>query len=678
MDETVAALAPSDPTWNPPDTGTASSILSAAAPPAAPPPVEPVQQDFTPQIPSETAPNNPDIERQFHESNLRRVLDKVGSILGGDQTLHVKKDTDGNITVTHDPSTSGEKWGRIAATALGGAAQGLANSQGPGGPARAAAAGIGFGLQQPQQRQQEADQQATAEQQRQTANANNAITHQRLYMGTLQAQDIKTRLTSEQSGLLNTYRDELLASPNAKDYGTISGPDDLMRVASQNQDFLKQHMNLQLKVVPVPNGKGGVELHAVATDPGDDAQPAPKGAYLFTLDSDPKTGEPILGTTPVSAGSRKVGELRGANQAQLEKFMTAKNNYQKSLDDKNKAEKDRIPTTAAAAIAQAALTTDPDEKKRLLDAVPRMQAAEEALKRAGRSSMTLNAGTVPGGTQIGDLIQPGGKFGAGTVDGTIAEKLAHHQMTLDEIPKRYGKGVPTPQEYTAAAEAVSQRDYGLPYSPTMIKQEEKFFDNIKSQGVLDGIDKLVGVGGSPGYLDTVVNLAQRAGVGQFAPLQEMKRAVKTKLGDSAMKDFNAALAEVQRSLPTLIGNPIIGGSDSDLKQKNAEKAFGQDITLDNLRSNAATFKGMLLGSRDSLTRNNRFLQDRYGLKGPAANTSSAPAAAPGADTSQAARQPGAAPAANAVPAGKVPAYDDKSGKLVGFADDKQGTNYHAF
>ena len=55
---------------------------------------------------------------------------------------------------------------------------------------------------------------------------------------------------------MNSYRDQLASSPNAKDFGAISGPDDLVRINSENADFLKSHTNLSLKAVPVPDGKG--------------------------------------------------------------------------------------------------------------------------------------------------------------------------------------------------------------------------------------------------------------------------------------------------------------------------------------------------------------------------------------------------------------------------------------
>ena len=172
--------------------------------PYTPPQPAPVSSVDAPQltdtIPSETAPNNPDIERNYHEATWRRILDRVGTILGGDQTIHMHKDTDGNITVTHDPSTGGEKWGRIAAAALGGAAKGFANSQGPGGLGKAAAAGVEYGMNIPKQMQENADAQATAEQQRMEASANMAKLHQDAYLGMVRNNTLKVALDKQSAG----------------------------------------------------------------------------------------------------------------------------------------------------------------------------------------------------------------------------------------------------------------------------------------------------------------------------------------------------------------------------------------------------------------------------------------------------------------------------------------------
>jgi hypothetical protein len=391
-DDAATILAPPDPTWNPPPAAPPDAMVAAQN-------IAPVQQSvdvttqppsdqlqaippagMTAMIPSETPPNHPDIERQYHEATWRRILDKVGTILGGDQTLHVTKDADGNIKMTHDPSTGGEKWGRIAAAALGGAAQGLANSQGPGGAARAAAAGTQYGLQLPKQMREEADAQATAEQKRMMDNANNALIHQRGYLTMLESQGKKLQLDSESAALMNAYRDEMANSPESKDFGVITGPQDLVDKTNQNQDFLNNHLNYRTKSALVP-GKNGFELHAIATDPGDDAQPVGEGAVLHVIQTDPETGKPRLTSEPVSKGSRKMGALRVANSAVDVQFAGLMNNYNKAQIERDKADREKIPTTQEAAVIDKYRRLYPDDPAKAMDAAAKeIQAGKKELR----------------------------------------------------------------------------------------------------------------------------------------------------------------------------------------------------------------------------------------------------------------------------------------------------------
>ena len=312
------------------------------------------QPQLTPTIPSETLPRNPDIERQYHESKWRQVLDRVGTILGGGETVHITKDADGNIQEIHMPSTGSEKWHRVAAAALGGAAAGLANSQGPGGLGKAAAAGVQYGLNVPKQEKENIDAQATAEQKRMQANANNALIHQDAYTKMLQSQQLKTSIDEKSAELLNAYRDDLESSPNAKDFGIISSEDDLMKIMNQNPEFFKSHTDLSLKAAMVPKAGGGFEIHAVATDPGDDARPIGKGGTRLKIDIDPVTHEPKLSSEAVSP-SEKRGKIRMSDQAIIAQFAGLANKWT-DLQTKSQAEKDRAAaaTQAAQDRAQAA------------------------------------------------------------------------------------------------------------------------------------------------------------------------------------------------------------------------------------------------------------------------------------------------------------------------------------
>jgi hypothetical protein len=360
-------------------------------------------------ISTQTTPayQDPEMVAGAHHQNwLAHVMSTVGSILGGDTTLHVTKHPDGSVEVTHDPSTEGEKWGRVAAAALGGASRGLAVGQGPGGPARAAAAGTQYGLQQPQQRIDEANQEATAEQERMRQNANNAILHQRAYQEMLTSRELKTNVDKQSADLLNSYRDDLASSPNAKDFGVITNFDDLNKTAQQNADFLHAHTDLTLKAALVPT-KDGMELHAIATDPGDDAAVAPDGAQLHTIKVDPKTGEPTLTATNAARGT-KNGQLRLANQAMDIQYANLRNNWTKT----NKPAP--APKTPAEMRLAAGTEPDPVKKQALLTAANEAEntpaikaqiAAHEAAATASRAEAGLHEaqtealkGNTPGGT----------------------------------------------------------------------------------------------------------------------------------------------------------------------------------------------------------------------------------------------------------------------------------------
>jgi hypothetical protein len=272
-----------------------------------------------------------------HEGLFRRILGKVATSMAGDQTWKVTKDADGNVTAAPVQSTEGEKWGRIAATLLGGLAKGLPESFGPGGAARAASAGIQTGLQAGQKNFQDADTQVTAEQRQQEAAANNALLHQRHYMGMLTSQQLKGQIAEADAKILGDYDTAISGTPNARDFGTITGYNDLKRIHDSNPEFFKSHTNLQLKSLPVRAKDGSFELHAVATDPGWDLQRVGKGQYRLKLNVDPKTGEPSLEREDVAEGSDTNGKLALFNTAEVAKYIDSHNKWTDSQTRKQVA-----------------------------------------------------------------------------------------------------------------------------------------------------------------------------------------------------------------------------------------------------------------------------------------------------------------------------------------------------
>jgi len=631
------------PTPVQPDNPELTSLIPPVAAPedvsVTTPEPQPMQPESSPAltapIPSEQAPNNPDIERTYHEATWRHILGRIADTMTDPETWHVRRDPKtGEVTASRDPSSLGEKWGRIAATALGGLAQGIQNAQGPGGGLRATGAGIEYGLQQPKQRMEEAQKQMDAEQQRQLRSAQHVLLDQQIAAGAFDAQKRPVEWAKEMTDFrLNTLKK--LDDLGGELIAHTKSPQELMAFAKAHPDVLDDHMGTSGNtLVPIPDQNGEIDWYRVSANTGNQRDPNP---FTYTVARlDPKDPTKVVysnvtepaGNDTINNHLTKLKGIWAANDKTISQATTNSKNLGQTKD----------VGTYQQAYSRAAAATTPEEKQRWTELGDTLYRKALGLKQ----STIVNVGVTPPGTAPAQMIAQGGAFAPETVNGENAQALASGDLLLGDLPKRMAKGAATPQEMFAAANEYSKNLYGLGFSPTMIEQEKRMFDNIKSQGVLDGIDKMIGVHGQPGYLDTVVDLGLKAGVGANAPWNEVALAVKRKLGDQAAKNFNTALGEVQRSLPSLIGNPLLGGSDSDLKLNMAKDMFGKDATAGNLVSTANTLRGMMQGSADSLTRNNRFLQRRYGLRGPYAaqfTPTTTPNATQQQDTSQAARQP---------------------------------------
>jgi hypothetical protein len=126
--------------------------------PNPPPPQAPPQDQSSVTV---TAPNTQQMAQgdpmmqaaAVHHSRMADALNAVANHLGGSKTMHIVPNSDGSYDVHQMDATPGEKWGRIAAAALQGAAKGFAAGQGPGGGAKALAAGVQAGTDLSQQAQ---------------------------------------------------------------------------------------------------------------------------------------------------------------------------------------------------------------------------------------------------------------------------------------------------------------------------------------------------------------------------------------------------------------------------------------------------------------------------------------------------------------------------------------------
>lgn len=241
----------------PPSATDDSQNLSYVAPPAAVT-LAPIQHPFPGDdqiatIPSQLTSTIPSDPIQHHMSWLGRILDSVGSILGGDTTYRLTKAADGSMSIAPDASTRGEKWGRVAAAALGGLAAGLPQSFGPAGVAQGAAAGFQAGAQQPAQQRQSLQQQADFQNKQLTEKANRVFLQQRMVQQILTNQALGVQMDQDEVARNDQLNKDLQASPWHDDVGFFKDMDAAMQAAKTDPQILKDHAQARHKIVPVYN-----------------------------------------------------------------------------------------------------------------------------------------------------------------------------------------------------------------------------------------------------------------------------------------------------------------------------------------------------------------------------------------------------------------------------------------
>lgn len=610
-----------------PFTDTAAAIMGGLQPPG--PPMDVAQSGpGTTTIPDVGDTALPERQYQQHMGALHQILDRVGSILGGDETLHVTKDQQGNVSVTKDPSTSGEKWGRVAAAALGGAATGLANSVGPNALARAGAAGFQQGAQMPQQKQQEMNQQATAEQKLMMNNANNAMLHQKVIQSALASHAAEVKIAGDDAALMNAYHDEI--SDGADDFGKITSEDDIHKLAQDPrfQEALKAHTNGTMKTVVVPGADGKAEVHLLATDQSDANTPVGEGKGYMRPEFDDK-GRVNLKRVEVSPSTKK-GDLDTLQQKGISDFLSAKT--KESINDKNEA-------------AANAVQPNIDLKKQAEDLKKQGETEKERHDRAmeGIANKRASATAAP---SAGGLTSP---YDANDPNDVIAGKLADGEQLQKDVFSRMT--APMKAYLISRAENISQQRYGVGYDEPTIQRESNFANAPKTQAYFGATRALLG-GTSDvpkGVLDNMIDAAHAAGLGD----DPVKNAAILKMADhplaaeffnhdklAAVRGFIAARNEAERNVTTAAGNPLISGSDSDKKLQRMEQTLTEGTpTLSAMKSAADQVKQSATAERNSYIENNRFLRRKYAgapagrdvTPPPGGGGQQAPVAAPLAD-----------------------------------------------
>lgn len=564
--------------------GAVATAQPAAAAPAAAPVQAPTQQargDAAVQgvQPAAAAPAAPVVLKPVQRTGLAGLVDQIRDAISGKTSSHVATDENGDKYVKQDTLTGAQKWMRVAGTALRGATAGFAAGRGAGHMGDAAAAGLAAGDKEVAQRKQEAKDQNEEVKQAQLDKYNMIKLKHDITAGEFEFTRRKVA-ANEQDMTFSQGQQDREKTLGSADLGVFKDPADMTRVAEKVPDFWKKVYSNQIVQVPEigPNGER-LGIHLYMRTPGIGSQLAPEGTKVAFFQPGEKLGDPpkiVMKTPSIPMTQDQVDQANNATYAKVQE-------HQKSETDRKAKEAD------TEAKKQDALTQATVRAKNIAEA---HQADANAAKARSES--------VP-------------KTGDEAVMKDGASGLAEGRYVMGkDFPLRTAKDQTTAATLNKLANEESLRRFGIPYSPELVRQEAKMAENPKTQAFLTGIDRMVGTPSSPGQLDQVLDLAQKAGLGDHAPVSEIKLWIKQKLGFAAQKNFEQGLSDTQTAMGTLIGNPLLGSGESDMKLKTAQKQFGSDPTMGNLRGAVATSKEILGRARTDLVKNNRYLQQRYG------------------------------------------------------------------
>jgi hypothetical protein len=253
-----------------------------ATPPAqqTPAPAQPQTQspDVTATIPEQQPEKAPTVLVPQKRSGLGGIVDEFRDAVAGKTASETYIDPNtGEKYIQHPNLTGKQQWARIGADALRGAAAGLANGQGPGGPERAAAAGIQTGMDSKQkqfdQQDEAAQQDYTRQRQAKLDRANDQINTAKLVSAQLANTRMEVNGTHDDIDW-SEKRQQQLHDGGARLVGYAKDVGDLSRIQREDEtDLLKNHFHANSYVtVPMYGDDGksnGIAIYAKAPGWGD-------------------------------------------------------------------------------------------------------------------------------------------------------------------------------------------------------------------------------------------------------------------------------------------------------------------------------------------------------------------------------------------------------------------------
>ncbi len=403
-----------------------------------------------------------------HHSRMATALDAIGNLLGGDKTVHLTKHPDGSLEVTHDPSTGSEKWGRVAAAALSGAAKGFSVGQGPGGVGRAAGAGFEAGQQAQQAPQEAAQAQVDQSQKQLTWAANMAKLHQDYLINQQEMNQRGIKFTNEEADRLNAIEEEMAADPANKKLGNFKGLLDVHSFAALHPEAVPAHLSQGQYLKMLPQADGTTNAYVTSVADGEQMLHNPAPVPQVYIDADGKKATRDIAPTTIR---RKDYDLLVQNQ-------TAKNSELSLQYDKQQRDDNPKPKTQAELVIEKHRLLNPnDPTKAATDAAAEIQRNEMAQKTAGRN-VTVNPYTPPPGaptkTPTGEPII-GTQYGGGDPNSSFEVNARLIQQGLkapSQIKPMRGKGQPTEADYIARADQIDRAQGGTGINP---EDAEEFY-----------------------------------------------------------------------------------------------------------------------------------------------------------------------------------------------------------
>jgi hypothetical protein len=595
-DQWLATAGGGSPKPAAPAIGSAGTQQQPAATPGLPQQQQPAPKPATAPVVTSTK-----------RGGLLGVMDSVTDALVGKTRPEVGTDADGNAYIKQHTMTRGQQWMRIAGEAMRGAAAGLAAGRGAGNMGKAAQAGIEAGDKSRQQEYSDVQQKVLDQ-------ANNQMLRMKLAEETWRQSRLKVEATQQDVKFWGEQQDRIEKAGGVF-LGHAAHPGDISAIQTANPDVMKDLVKnpTSLEFIPQVDNSDvttGFAVYKVPEKYGQEWMPA--GTPFRTYDNIKHEYVNNLTTKPTIRSEIDAYNTAAGNAAA--KFSADQAEEQLKIANKEKAEQE---TTASK--------EELPGKKDLTQAQIGEAKASAGEKGAQASLAEQKAKQVKAG-MITDDGTPNPRFEA------MAQALYNGDILPEDL-KREAKGAQLDPNMVLGRAIEIGQAAGKPFSESIIKDEHKFSSSPKTQAALDGIDRILGAPGAPGYMDQMLNLSKQAGlIDSNLPGAGLANDVmlwtQRNMGDNAAKNLNTSIAETRRSIAGLIGNPLLGGSDTDKKLQQADEMLGQRPTVANLQGAANVLEQALRTQRNSLVQNNRFLLRRYGTTGVGPAAAAQPTAGP--------------------------------------------------